>query len=92
MKILFDPQKNLINIRKHGINFVDVEAVFYDAFAITIEDVGHYEQRFLTIGMNIDHQLLVICYSYSEQDSLKIISARKADPSERRQYEEIDRF
>ena len=55
-------------------------------------DVGHYEQRFLTIGMNIDHQLLVICYSYSEQDSLRIISARKADPSERRQYEEIDRF
>ncbi len=92
MKILFDPQKNLINIRKHGINFVDVEAVFYDAFAITIEDVGHYEQCLLTIGMNIDHQLLVICYSYSEQNSLRIISAIKADPSERRQYEEIDRF
>jgi uncharacterized DUF497 family protein len=37
MDIEFDPVKNKANIRKHGISFADIEEVFYDQCAITIE-------------------------------------------------------
>lgn len=47
------PQKNLTNIRNHNIDFADVENVFYDDFAITIEDDAHSEQRYITIGMDV---------------------------------------
>jgi len=43
MNIEFDPLKNKTNIRKHGIGLSDVDAVFYDSCAITVEDRNHEE-------------------------------------------------
>jgi len=88
VNIEFDPLKNAANIRKHGISFADVEAVFYDPYAMTIEDCDHKEQRFLTLGMDGFDRLLVVCYTYRDEATIRLISARKAEPLQRKSYEE----
>jgi uncharacterized protein len=52
MKLQFDPEKAKSNIKKHGISFAEVELVFFDAFALTIEDESLFEQRFITVGLD----------------------------------------
>lgn len=86
MELVFDPAKNRINVRKHGIDLADVEAVFYDLNAITVEDRDHKEQRLVTLGMDSSGRLLVVCYTY-RGNTLRVISARKAEPHERKAYE-----
>ena len=87
MNIEFDPAKNQGNIRKHGVDFADIEAVFYDACALTLEDQDHGEQRFVTLGLDGFGRLLVVCYVYRYESSIRVISARKALPHERKAYE-----
>ena len=40
MNFEFDPKKAAANLRKHGVSFAEVEAVFYDDVALTIEDTA----------------------------------------------------
>ena len=86
MDFTFDPAKNRTNLQKHKIDLSEIEAVFYDQNAITIEDKDHAEQRFLTIGMDGFGRLLVVCYTYRD-NAIRAISARKAEPLERKAYE-----
>lgn len=87
MDIEFDPKKNEENFKKHGIYFTDVEEVFYDDCARTTEDHDHDEQRFVTLGMDGFGRLLVVCYTYTDDElAIRIISARKAEPHERKDY------
>jgi hypothetical protein len=86
MDFTFDLTKNRSNISKHGIDLADVESVFYDLNAITIEDRDHKEQRFVTMGMDGFGRLLVVCYTHSD-NAIRAISARKAEPHERKTYE-----
>ncbi|MFZ4538285.1 BrnT family toxin [Propionivibrio sp.] len=69
------------------MDFVDVDAVFYDPCAITIEDHDHKEQRFVTMGMDSFARLLVVCYTCRDETAIRLISARKAEPHERKVYE-----
>ncbi len=87
MSIEFDPNKNKINIRTHGISLADVEGVFYDPMAVTIEDRDHDEQRLVTIGMDALGRVLAVCYTWTEAATIRVISARKAEPHERKAYE-----
>ncbi len=86
MEFTFDPAKNDANLRKHGIDLADIEGVFHDQNAITIEDRDHKEQRFLTLGIDDFGRLLVVCYTYRGY-SIRAISARKAESHERKAYE-----
>ena len=45
------------------------------------------EDRFLLLGTSIDSRLLVVCHCVREVESIRIISARKADKQERKIYE-----
>jgi uncharacterized DUF497 family protein len=87
MHFEWDPNKQRINLRKHGIELADAVAVFPDPYAVTVEDRAHAEQRFVTIGLDAFGRVLVIVYVYREPATIRIISARKADASERKQYE-----
>ena len=87
MEFTFDPAKNRRNFQAHGIDLADVEGVLYDPAAMTVEDGDHEEQRFVTLGMDATGRLLVLCYTY-RGDAIRAISARKAEPHERRAYEE----
>lgn len=54
---------------------------------MTVEDRAHDEQRFVTIGRDAFGRILVVAYAYREPNTIRIISARKADAGERKQYE-----
>jgi uncharacterized DUF497 family protein len=84
----FDPKKNAANIRKHGVSLSEGDGVLADPLALTVEDdSAEGEQRFVTIGMNVFGSLMVVVHT-PRSDGPWIISVRKADPKERRNYEE----
>lgn len=85
MRYQWDRTKADHNYRKHGIYFADAVSVFSDELAITIEDDCSEERRWVTLGRDLFGRTLVVVYSWCD-DEIRIISARKADPKERRQY------
>ncbi len=82
----WDKMKAKRNQSKHGISFTDTFAVFEDPSAMTLEDFRRGEQRYITIGMDAFGRILVVVYTWRE-DNIRIISARKAVRYEVRQYE-----
>ena len=87
MSYEWDPKKAASNLRKHDIDFADAVTVFEDELALTIDDDDRDEKRFVTIGMDALARILVVVYTW-RADNIRIISARKAGPEERRHYEE----
>ena len=83
--------KNISNKKKHSITFDEAKTVFTDQFARIIADPDHseMEDRFMLLGTSIHSRLLVVCHCIRENDSIRIISARKADKGERLIYEEF---
>ncbi len=86
MNFGWDPKKADSNIRKHGVDFADAVIVLEDENALTIEDVGHNEQRFKTLGLGPKLNILFVVHVERNEDTIRIISARKADRSEIKQY------
>lgn len=87
MQSAWDPRKAATNFKKHNIRFSDAELVLYDPMALTLEDQDiSGEKRFATVGLDAIGRILVVVYTY-RQDHVRLISARKATPSERKQYE-----
>ncbi len=88
----WDDQKARTNERKHGVDFADATAVLEDERGVTIRDelsaVG--EQRFVTLGRDSLGRVLVVAYTW-RGSNVRLISARKATPVERRQYAEKGR-
>jgi len=85
MKLEWDENKHLANIRKHGFDFTDVSTVF-DSDTVTVEDdrYNYGEQRFVTFGL---FQGRIIAVVHTENDDLvRIISARKASKYEQQIY------
>ena len=78
------------NLRKHGITFNEAVSVFLDELGRLIPDPDHSEgeERFVLMGTSAKSNLLLVCYCERGPDVIRLISARKADRSERRQYEE----
>jgi uncharacterized DUF497 family protein len=64
-----------------------LKGVFYDNHAITTEDRDHNEERFITLGIDGLGRLLVVVYHYRGDEEIRLISARYAEPNERRIYE-----
>jgi uncharacterized protein len=87
----WDPIKDVSNQKKHGISFSEAKTVFSDQFARLISDPDHSEEedRFILLGTSIDSKLLVVCHCIKTDESIRIISARKAEKPERKIYEEF---
>lgn len=83
----WDTAKAGANRRKHGINFADAATVFSDEYALTIPDGHAMEDRYITLGMDALGRILVVVFTW-RGEHIRIISARKADSHERRQYED----
>ena len=88
MEFDWDPEKELSNLDKHGVDFAEAATVFGDPLEITISDPDHSmgEFRFLSMGYSSLNRLLIVSYTERE-DHIRIISARVASSRERRQYE-----
>ena len=87
MKYQWDKDKAATNLSKHGIDFADAVSVFSDDLAITTQDERFDEERFITIGMDVFGQILILVYTL-RGNQIRVISARKATRRERKQYEE----
>jgi len=87
----WDTNKNVSNKMKHGVSFDEAKTIFTDPFARLIHDPEHSENedRFILLGTSIHSRLLVVCHCVRNIDSIRIISARKADKQERNIYEEF---
>jgi len=84
---IFDATKNVANIRKHGVSLAEGDGVLNDPLALTVEDTSAIgEQRFATIGANVFGQLRVVVYTHRGEHQ-RIISVRKPEPKEVRDYE-----
>ena len=85
----WDKNKNLSNIRKHGVSFPEAETVFLDDRAIVIPDPDHSynEERFIITGYSAESRILTVCHcERRDGDVTRIISARKATNKEKQQY------
>jgi len=89
MKIIWDEKKNRDNIKKHNVSFEEAETVFYDPHGKLIDDPDHSddEDRFILLGLSKMLHLLVVCHCYRENDeTIRIITARKATNKEAKYY------
>jgi len=82
----WDEDKAAANLRKHGVDFADAATVLEDEAALTMPDDHPEEDRWVTLGMDTLGRVLVVVYTWRE-DEPRLISARKATRTERRQYE-----
>jgi uncharacterized DUF497 family protein len=85
----WDPKKAASSLRKHHISFREAAMVFSDVLARTYDDSAHSrgEQRCVTIGMSDKGRVLVVAHAM-RGERVRIISARRATPHERKAYEE----
>lgn len=86
----WDENKNRSNKKKHKISFEEAETVFYDDNARLIPDPDHSEDedRFILLGLSNKVRMLVVVHTYRESDeTIRIISARKATRNEAKSYE-----
>ncbi len=89
----WDEVKAAANERKHAVTFELASSIFYDPRLLTVADLDHSdeEERWFSLGMASNGMLLSVVYLWSEADpaaiQVRIISARRATPTERRQYE-----
>ncbi len=90
MKFSWDPRKADSNLRKHGIAFDEALAVFNDPLALIFDDMVHSEEehREIIIGTSTLSRLVLVCFVERSEDTIRIISARRATKAEIRDYEE----
>ena len=86
MDFVWDPRKAKENLRKHGVDFADAVIALEDENALTIEDPDHDELRFKTLGMGPTLNVLFVVHCEQSANSIRIISARKADNKETTVY------
>ena len=87
MDLEWDSAKEQANRKKHGIDFRTAARVFLDPFAIEFDDLdATRELRFNVIGL-VDGRMLFVTYTM-RGEVVRIISARGAEPHEKRKYHE----
>ena len=90
----WDPAKAKQNLRNHKINFERSATVFLDPKAISIFDEEHseFEDRWITLGIDENGVLLIVCHTYQLESKssarIRIFSSRKAEKKEIFQYKE----
>jgi uncharacterized DUF497 family protein len=90
MKLEWDAKKEALNLLKHGVRFTLAARVLFDPYRIEVydgrEDYG--EDRWATIGNAEADSPLYVVYTVRDEETIRLISARKANERERKQYRE----
>jgi len=84
----WDDEKAETNLEKHGVSFGEATEVFYDPHALEGYDAEHSidESRFFIIGLS-SRRLLYVVYAERLENTVRIISARRAMTKEQEEYE-----
>ena len=93
LRFTWDPHKARVNERRHGVSFEEAATAFLDPLSLTIRDVLRAvgEERFVLIGQS-DRGTLVVVVHVEHGNEIRLISARRAMPHERRAYEEEETY
>jgi len=89
MKFSWDPRKADSNLRKHGVAFDEAITVFNDPLAFIFDDMEHSEEehREIIIGYSALSRLILVCFVERAEETIRIISARRATKDEVKDYE-----
>lgn len=89
MEFEWDPEKAAANIRRRRVSFNEAATVLEDPLSTTFPDEAHSEDemRFVTVGVFQRGRLLVVAHT-ERNDTIRIISARRATRRERAFYEQ----
>ncbi len=88
LKFEWDENKNAVNIRKHKIDFEDIPELFQQPMLIDYDDRQNYgEERWIGIGL-LHNMAVAVVFTERGENTIRIISARKATKEERRRYDE----
>lgn len=86
INVEFDSKKAASNLKKHGVAFEAASVALLDPLALVIEDPDALgEARWLLLGMS-DLGLLTVCYTLRDEETIRLISARKATLKEKKYY------
>ncbi len=91
----WDTAKAKANLKKHRVSFETAARVFADPLAVTTQDrIDEGEYRWQTLGLVDGVVLLLVAHTLQENEDggevIRIISARRADPKEKRSYEKAN--
>ena len=87
MHFVWDRRKNVENIRKHGIDFRDVIDMFSRPMLIRLDTRQDYgEDRWIGVGLLKDIVAVVVYIEWLDEETIRIISARKATSYEKDEY------
>jgi uncharacterized DUF497 family protein len=87
MKFEWDPKKARSNLAKHGVSFEEAATAFDDKLGAYYPDTLH-AARFILIGYSHKHRLLYVVHAEVDDDTIRIIGARKATKHEKAHYED----
>ena len=84
----WDDEKAQDNLKKHGVSFEEAATIFNDPRIATISDPDHSddEERYVSIGMSVIMRLLSVIHTFRKERN-RLISARKATKTEKKNYE-----
>ena len=88
MRFVWDENKNGENILKHGLDFADAWQVFQNPMLVKIDDREDYgEDRWIGAGIISSGVVVVFIFTEKNQETIRMISMRKATKNERTRYE-----
>ncbi|WP_041585848.1 BrnT family toxin [Terriglobus saanensis] len=85
---VWNTDKAASNASLHGVRFEEAREAFLDPLARYEDASPQQEARHACIGLTTDYRLLYVVHVIWEGDVLRLISARLAEPAERRRYED----
>ena len=90
VRFRWNEDKAKLNAEKHGVSFEQAAQVFFDPFLRYVDASRDGEQRDGAVGSDFDFRILFVVHLVVEDEYIRIISARKAEPNERKRYEDGD--
>jgi len=89
VRFTWDRKKAASNLRKHGVSFTEAATVFADPLAAMLQDAIDAERSIL-VGQSEKGRILITVFIEAPEDTIRIISPRRATSHERKRYEEGD--
>jgi uncharacterized DUF497 family protein len=91
VRFTWDNKKAAANLRKHGVSFEEASTCFEDESACFFRnEAPTYEDRLILIGMSTSPRLLFVVHAEVGRHAIRIVSARKASPAQRRIYDGLE--
>ena len=88
MQFGWDEHKRRINIKKHGIDFLDAPEIFQGPMLVNLDEKNDYgEDRYIGIGF-LRKKAVVVVFTEPQPEITRIISLRKATKDEEKRFKD----